>query len=403
LKELKELLKSDNLVIMACQEYPGFPDEVHFWGGMGVVAQSISERLVKRGYEVLVIPRRVKEYGAEGVFYDQKNEVNVLSLPTQAFQAGSENGDLYQIYPTRAGRSILDHTFTTWRYLEKIGMKDPIFHCHDWLEVGTLRMSKKSGFRNILTVHMSAIRTEDRVEADKRLELERLAGGYADKIHYVSLAQMNSCRLYHWNHDKRHYVIKNGVDINKFTPPKEQPIGDYVFFVGRLTPVKNVTALVNGWRLFNNKYPGVELKILGASGISNIDVMQAIEKLEPNRRNKVELRIEMVSEEERLRYYRNSTVCCFPSSQEAFGIVAVEAQSCGKPVVVGDVGGFKENVLEGVTGVHVQGHIPEEIARGLELAFLNRKAWGKNARKLVKGFFSWDNLIDNYVEELYEE
>lgn len=75
--------------------------------------------------------------------------------------------------------------------------------------------------------------------------------------------------------------------------------------------------------------------------------------------------------------------------------------NCGKPTVVGDVGGFKENVLEGVTGVHVEGNNPESIASGLETAYLNRKAWGKNARKLTEEFFSWDKIIDSYVEELY--
>ncbi len=400
---LKKLLKTKNLIIMACQEYPAFPEEIHFWGGMGVVCKEVSERLVHRGYEVLVIPRRVKEYGAKGIFFQQKNEVYILSLPTKTFQAGEENSDLYQIYPTRAGRSIFDHSFTTWRYLEKLGMKEPIFHFHDWLEVGMARMAKAKGYRNIFTVHMSAARTEQMFEKDKRLELERMTGSYADKIHYVSLAQMNSCRIHHWNHEKNHSIIKNGVDINKFVPPNEKPNEEYVFFCGRLTPVKNVPSLVKGWSLFNKDFPDIGLKILGASGLSNLDVQKVISNLNPEQRDKVELRIEMVSEQERIKYYQNCSVACFPSSQEAFGIVAVEAQACGKPVVVGDVGGFKENVLEGVTGVHVTGNRCDSIAEGLEVAYKNKKTWGKNARKLIKEFFSWDKIIELYLEELYQD
>lgn len=401
--ELRELLKKDNLIVMGSHEYPIDKIKIAFWGGMGVVAKEVSERLVKKGFEVLVLPRKVKEYASTKPFYHEQNGVHIFALPIRRYQAGSYNADLYEVYPLPAGVTALDHSYTMWRTLQKNGLKNPIIHGHDWMSIAWLREAKRDDYKSILTVHLSANRNASSRLNDKRLELERLAGFYAQKIHYVSLAQMKECAIYGWNHDKEHHVIPNGVDINRYIPPNDSSIEDYILYVGRLAPVKNVPQLVSGWSEFNTKYPDVKLKILGASGVSNLDVQRVIASLDARQREKVELRIEMVSEAERIKYYQNSSVCCFPSSREAFGVVAVEAQSCGKPVVVGNVGGFKENVLEGVTGLHIDGTSPNSISEGLTLAYENRKSWGRNARKLVMTFYDWDKIVEDYIKEFYSD
>ena len=401
MKALRELLKSNNLIIMGSHEYPIDKSRIAFWGGMGVVAKEISERLVKHDFNVLVLPRKIKGYASTKPFFQEQNGVYVLALPIRRYQASKENTDLYNYYPVPDGIISLDHCYTTWRHLQKMGIGNPIIHGHDWMSVAWIREAKRAKLRNVFTVHLSAKRTATAILNDKRLELERLAGSYAEKIHYVSVAQMRDCSNYGWNHNKKHNVIPNGVDINKYIPPKETPLEDYILYVGRLAPVKNVVPLILGWSEFNKKYPDVKLKILGASGVSNLDVQKTVASLTNEQKAKVELRIEMVSEAERIKYYQGSSVCCFPSSREAFGIVAIEAQACHKPVVVGNVGGFKENVLEGVTGLHVNGTSPEQIAEALRLAYENRTAWGRNARKLVITFYDWDKIVKDYIRELY--
>jgi len=399
--ELEELLKKDNLIIMGSHEYPGI-DRIQFWGGIGEVVRNISERLVKRSWEVLVLPRLITEYRTSAPIYLEHNGVHILGLEMQRYLAGKENADLYLTHPGYEGTTTLDHAYTTWRFLEKHGLKNAILHVHDWLGVGWAREGKRKDFKTILSVHMSVGRDAGQVLVDKRLELERLSGQYSKAIHYVSFDTFKSCRIYGWNSNKKQLVIPNGVDIEKFTPLKEKSPEEYVLFVGRLVPVKNVPVLLEGWSRFNDKYPEVKLQILGAPGASYIDVVNAFNALPPEKKMKIELRTAMVPFEERVKRIQNASVFCAPSSKEAFGIVAVEAQSCGVPVVVGDVGGFKENVLEGITGAHVDGTNPDSIAEGLELAYLNRKEFGKNGRRLVEGYFNWDKIIEKYITELYE-
>jgi len=398
--ELEELLKKDNLIIMGSHEYPGI-DRIQFWGGVGEVVRNISERLAQKDWEVLVLPRLVTEYRTSTPIFIEHNGVHLLGLEIQRYLAGEENGDLYLTYPGYEGTTTLDHAYTTWRYLEKHGLKNPIVHVHDWLGVGWAREGKRRGCKTIFSVHMSVLRDSSQVLIDKRLELEKLAGQYAQTIHYVSFDTYKSCRTHGWNSNKKQLVIPNGVDVDKFKPITERSPEEYILFVGRLVPVKNVPNLIQGWSRFNDKYPEVKLQILGAPGASYVDVVNTFNALTPEKKARVELRTAMVPFEERLRRIQNASVLCAPSSDEAFGIVAVEAQACGIPVVVGDVGGFKENVLEGVTGTHITGTNIDSIAQGLELAYLNRKEFGKNGRKLVEGYFDWNKIVERYVKELY--
>ncbi|MGW7189550.1 glycosyltransferase, partial [Streptomyces sp. NPDC054838] len=64
-------------------------------------------------------------------------------------------------------------------------------------------------------------------------------------------------------------------------------------------------------------------------------------------------------------WYRAADVLVVPSRSESFGLVALEAQACGTPVLAAAVGGLPTAVRDGVTGMLVDGHDPAEYARRL--------------------------------------
>src|SRR4029079_5149373 len=64
--------------------------------------------------------------------------------------------------------------------------------------------------------------------------------------------------------------------------------------------------------------------------------------------------------------YRAADLVAVPSHNESFGLVALEAQACGTPVVAAAVGGLVTAVRDGVSGVLVQGHDPQDWARVLD-------------------------------------
>ncbi len=61
--------------------------------------------------------------------------------------------------------------------------------------------------------------------------------------------------------------------------------------------------------------------------------------------------------------YRAADLVAVPSYSESFGLVALEAQACGTPVVAAAVGGLVTAVRDGVSGALVDGHDPTDWAR----------------------------------------
>jgi len=84
---------------------------------------------------------------------------------------------------------------------------------------------------------------------------------------------------------------------------------------------------------------------------------------------------------------------------------AEEAVACGKPAVLGDVGGMREVIkdqVNGVVGLRVDARSPEALAAGLEEAAVNKDTWGRKARAYVVRNFSWEKIAKEYVT-LYEK
>jgi D-inositol-3-phosphate glycosyltransferase len=85
-----------------------------------------------------------------------------------------------------------------------------------------------------------------------------------------------------------------------------------------------------------------------------------------------------------------------PSYNESFGLVALESQACGTPVVAAAVGGLSTAVRDGVSGVLVDGHDPEQWAKVLgELLRMPvaRAALAAQARRHA-AHFSWERTTD---------
>ena len=91
-------------------------------------------------------------------------------------------------------------------------------------------------------------------------------------------------------------------------------------------------------------------------------------------------------------WYRASDLVCVPSYSESFGLVALEAQACGTPVVATAVGGLRTAVADGISGALVDGHDPRSwssvIARLLQDSALRDQMSVEAVSHAMK--FSWD-------------
>src|SRR5690606_38193502 len=109
-----------------------------------------------------------------------------------------------------------------------------------------------------------------------------------------------------------------------------------------------VVAVVGGQSGSGCAEPGLLSDLARSLGIADVV------RLEPPR-----------SRTELVHYYRAAAVTVVPSYSESFGLVAVESQACGTPVVAARVGGLPTAVRDGVSGVLIDGHDPDDYARVL--------------------------------------
>jgi D-inositol-3-phosphate glycosyltransferase len=102
--------------------------------------------------------------------------------------------------------------------------------------------------------------------------------------------------------------------------------------------------------------------------------------------------------------YRTSDLVAVPSHNESFGLVALEAQACGTPVVAAAVGGLVTAVRDGISGVLVNGHDPRDWAQvldGLLRAPGFRRELSAGAVEHAAGF-SWDRTAEGLLR-VYRE
>lgn len=146
-------------------------------------------------------------------------------------------------------------------------------------------------------------------------------------------------------------VIPPGVDVARWTPGSGSPDDRCrILFVGGEFARKGGDLLLEA---FEGLPPDTELYLVTKSNVPGSDRVHVINDLQPNDPRLIEL-------------YRTADVFVIPSRAETFGIAAVEASASGLPVVASDIGGFRDIVVDGVTGYIVPPGDGAALARSLE-------------------------------------
>ena len=335
-------------------------------GGMNIYVVESAERMAAMGVSVDIFTRRHNPDLPDIV--ELSSGVRVRHLNIGACSATKE--ELPALLPN------LSDAFS--KVLED--EKYDVLHSHYWIS-GKVAMpvAKKFGIPLAHTMHtMARVKNMNLAEGERPEPMIRVQGetqvvAAADALIANTDAEAASLVSLYEACPDNVSVVSPGVDLYTFTAGSgrkaaREAVGlpqdaHILAFVGRIQPHKGPEVLIRAVAEMLNHSPHLRPKLItvimgGASG-SGVGEVERLKDLVSWLNISDVVRFENpVPRAQIPQWYRAADLVCVPSYSESFGLVALEAQACGTPVVATAVGGLRTAVADGISGVLVDGHDP---------------------------------------------
>jgi D-inositol-3-phosphate glycosyltransferase len=392
-------------------DQPGVGDA----GGLNVYVVETAKRLAQQNIGVDIFTRRTSSsVKNESVLFDG---VKVKQITAGPFEGLTKQSLPSQLCALSAG--VLRE-----EALQKEGYYQ-LIHSHYWLsgQVGWVASERWNvplvhSMHTMAKVKNSSLAIDDSPEPTEREIGEKQVVDAANQL--VANTESEAQDLIHlYGADTNNVSVVNpGVDLDLFSPGDQLiarkelgiPQDAIVFtFVGRVQPLKAPDVLIKAAHQFINDHPNLKNRVrvvicggLSGSGLNRpeslvslvkeLDLLENVIFLAPSSREKL------------TSVYRASTLVAVPSYSESFGLVAIEAQACGVPVIATNVGGLKTTVADNKSGLLVNGHDPRTWAQvlaqlSLDDAELKKLQIGARQHALN---FSWDKTVSGLIN-VYEK
>ena len=330
-------------------------------GGQNVHVAALAEAMAHQGAEVTVYTRR-----------DDPSLPQRVDFASGVTVEHVDAGPPEQIEKDR----LLPYMGAFAEYLSRRWTEDrpDVVHAHFW-------MSGKASLDAGVPLDIPVVQTFHALGVEKRryqgskdtsprsrLEIERRIA--CDSHRIIATASAEAFELARMGADKAKIaVVPCGVDLRLFQPlgPAEErhPQRKRIVCLSRLVERKGIADVINALTVM----PDVELVIAGGPEAAQLAsdpeaqrLMQIAADLGLAERITFRGRVERPQVPALLRSAH--AVVCYPW-YEPFGIVPLEAMACGVPVVVAQVGGLVDSVVDGVTGIHVPPRSPIALAQTL--------------------------------------
>ena len=334
-------------------------------GGLNVYVVETAKRLAEHGIEIEIFTRAVCQDVPPQV--ELAPGVLVRNVVAGPFEELDKHSLPAQICPFTFGVLRTEASYAPGRY--------DLVHAHYWLsgQVGAVA-AERWGVPLVQSMHTLgkvknlALAAGDRAEPDVRIRGEHEVVAAAERL--VANTDEESSQLvslYGATQDQVR-TVNPGVDLSLFRPGSQQQArarlglpqdAVVIMFAGRVQPLKGPDVVLRAAAQL-----GVENLVVvfvgGPSG-SEVGVPGRLDTLAGQLGMRDRVRFEPPCPQRELAdWYRAATVVLVPSHSESFGLVALEAQACGTPVVAAAVGGLRTAVKDGVSGLLVEGHDPAD-------------------------------------------
>jgi len=374
---------------------PGLGDA----GGLNVYVAELARRLGERGLKVDVYTRRDTPDMPDIVDVHEHTRVIHLTAGPAEYVAKEALPSLIDEFSAELELHLDQHD---------------LIHSHYWLsgQVG-LQLKRSQGIPLVHTMHTMARVKNSNLSRDQPAESDIRERGEAAIVRFADVLTANTpdeaaeLRSHYRARTEQIMIVPPGVDLHTFHPcnqPKSraqfgvaQDI-QVILFVGRIQPLKAPDVLIRAVAELTRRDPErrerLQLIIIGGPSGSNGEWSRTLGPLAIDHgvEDMVDFRPHS-ARSELFRWYCVSDVVAVPSYNESFGLVALEAQACGRPVVATDVGGLRHTVRDHYSGLLVNGHDKSQWADALATILDDHDEMirmGNNAAAHA-ATFSWDN------------
>ena len=339
-------------------------------GGMNVYVVESAIKMASSGVKVDIFTRASKADLPESV--EIANGVTVRHLGS-----GTHNNLTKEELPSQVASLTSDMMHVLAKFPKNYY---DVIHSHYWLsgQLGWM-VAEQTGIPLVHTMHTMAKVKNQNLALGETPEPQTRAIGEEQVVQAATALIANTdaeaaalVSLYDACPDNV-FVVPPGVDLGRFTQGAGKAAAReklkiahdamMIAFVGRIQPHKGPDVLIRAAAemVMHSPFLRAKLAIVIVGGVSGNkkDELDKLQQLASSLGISDLLHlIPPVSREELPDWYRAADLVCVPSYSESFGLVALEAQACGTPVVATAVGGLRTAVADGISGSLVDGHDP---------------------------------------------
>ena len=345
-------------------------------GGMNVYVVETARRLAESGIEVEIFTRVTSSDFAPVI--DFMPGVKVRHITAGPYEGLLKKDLPAQLCAVSAGVMRVEAAHHE-------GWFD-LIHSHYWLsgQVGWLAADRWQvplvhSMHTMAKVKNAELASGDTPEPAMRVIGEEQVIAAADRLVANTSDEADQLVNLYGADPQRVDIVHPGVDLDLFTPGDKQrararfglrPDQVVLLFVGRIQPLKAPDILIKAAARLVDLDPTLRDRLVvtvcgGPSG-SGLDHPTALTDLVTELGVGDLIRFEPPGDRQTLAdWYRAADIAVVPSYSESFGLVAVEAQACGTPVVASSVGGLRTAVADGVSGVLIGSHDSIEYAHAI--------------------------------------